>query len=186
MQNVLFTFGLCQSLHHAKGVMYTSTITFFFKTWCKIPVITSKIIQISLTFNLVFFGSSFDLVTSEIYNFEFWIHFFHFSYPIWNDIPTWTYLISHQYVQGKKRRQWSHIILQLFTLVVFHGMEWCKVGEATTSRYEDITKTLDQVIITEQHSWYSIILLLVCFDFFAFLFHPSHSRNFLQSLIYFL
>ncbi|XP_065637504.1 uncharacterized protein LOC112004418 isoform X5 [Quercus suber] len=28
---------------------------------------------------------------------------------------------------------------------VFHDMEECKVGEATTSRYEDITNTLDQV-----------------------------------------
>nr|XP_023892450.1 uncharacterized protein LOC112004431 [Quercus suber] len=35
---------------------------------------------------------------------------------------------------------------------VFHGMEECKVGEATSSRYEDITYTLDQVTITEQHS----------------------------------
>nr|POE46605.1 hypothetical protein CFP56_58487 [Quercus suber] len=35
---------------------------------------------------------------------------------------------------------------------VFHGMEECKVGEATSSRYEDITNTFDQVTITEQHS----------------------------------
>ena len=48
------------------------------KTWCKIPVITSKIMQISLTFNLVFFGSPFNLVTSEIYNFECLNPFFSF------------------------------------------------------------------------------------------------------------
>ncbi|KAF3952089.1 hypothetical protein CMV_022322 [Castanea mollissima] len=35
---------------------------------------------------------------------------------------------------------------------VFHGMDECKVGEATSSRYEDITNTFDQVTITEQHS----------------------------------
>ncbi|XP_030958106.1 uncharacterized protein LOC115980046 [Quercus lobata] len=35
---------------------------------------------------------------------------------------------------------------------VFHGMEECKVGEATSCRYEDIAYTLDQVTITEQHS----------------------------------
>ena len=35
----------------------------------------------------------------------------------------------------------------------FHGMEECKVGEAITMRYEDITNTLDQVTITEHHSW---------------------------------
>ena len=35
----------------------------------------------------------------------------------------------------------------------FHGMEECKVGEATTTRYEDITNTLDQVTIKEHHSW---------------------------------
>ena len=35
---------------------------------------------------------------------------------------------------------------------MFHGMEECKVGEATSSRYEDIKNTFDQVTITEQHS----------------------------------
>ena len=35
----------------------------------------------------------------------------------------------------------------------FHGMKECKVGEAITTRYEDITNTLDQVMITEHHSW---------------------------------
>ncbi|XP_065632482.1 uncharacterized protein LOC112004420 isoform X2 [Quercus suber] len=35
----------------------------------------------------------------------------------------------------------------------FHGMKECEVGEAITTRYEDITNTLDQVMITEHHSW---------------------------------
>ena len=35
--------------------------------------------------------------------------------------------------------------------VSWHGR--VQVGEATGSRYEDITYTLDQVTITEQHSW---------------------------------
>uniref|UniRef100_A0A7N2R0S2 Uncharacterized protein n=1 Tax=Quercus lobata TaxID=97700 RepID=A0A7N2R0S2_QUELO len=40
---------------------------------------------------------------------------------------------------------------------LFPTLKVCKVGEATSSRYEDITNTLDQVTITEQHS------CLICF-----------------------
>ena len=49
--------------HHVQKPHY------LWKTWCKNPVITSKILQTSLTFNPVFFSSPFDLVESE--NFEF-------------------------------------------------------------------------------------------------------------------
>ena len=65
---------------------------------------------------------------------------------------TW---ISHQNVQGIKKKKKK--AMKPFTIVCSGQFNSdspieCKVGEATGSRYEDITNTLDEVTLTEQHS----------------------------------
>ena len=67
----------------------------------------------------------------------------------------------------------------------FHGMEECKVGKAITTRYEDITNTLDQVMITEHLVVNQIFNWFVVTSFLSY-FHLSHSRSFLHSVVYFL
>ena len=132
---------------------------------------------IYLGFDLVFFNSPFDLVTYERNKFNFqitpllslpstvlnaWILFSfnefkikegstHSSNPSLNPfflhlVLMFMYLLFIKFLC----QYFVHFLCLRGECVSWHGR--VKVGEATSSRYEDIKNTFDQVTITEQHS----------------------------------